>query len=230
MNGDFQAQVTGIGTLAEPTRRTLYLYVAAQPAAVSREQVADDLQLPLHSVKFHLDRLAEEGLLDIEFRRLSDRTGPGAGRPSKLYRRSAKELAVSLPERRYDLVGEVLAEAIERSVRDGVAVRLAVQDAASAEGRRIAAEAERDDGEATDLERAATALAGHGYEPRMSSMAGITLGNCPFHSLARAHTQLVCTLNVALVEGVLEGLRCTDLEAVLDPQPGLCCVVVRRRR
>src|SRR3712207_2231220 len=140
MVSDFEAQVSGLGALAEPTRRRLYLYVASQAEAVSREQVAEGLGLPLHSVKFHLDRLADEGLLEVEFRRLSDRTGPGAGRPSKLYRRSSRQLTVSLPERRYDLVGEVLAEAVEQSMTEKIAVDRAVQEAARSRGRRIAAE------------------------------------------------------------------------------------------
>src|ERR687889_226121 len=100
---DFAEQVAGVGALAEPARRALYLHVAAQPAAVSREQAAEAVGLPLHSVKFHLDRLVDEGLLEVEFRRLSGRSGPGAGPPSKLYRRAAQEFSVSLPTRRYDL-------------------------------------------------------------------------------------------------------------------------------
>jgi len=67
MTDEFAAQVAGVGALAEPARRTLYLYVASAADAVSREQAAEACDLPLHSVKFHLDRLVEEGLLDTEF-------------------------------------------------------------------------------------------------------------------------------------------------------------------
>src|SRR3954447_14406218 len=102
MTDDFATQVAGLSALDEPARRTLYLFVAGQPEAVSREQAAAGCDLPLHTARFHLDRLVEEGLLDVEFRRLSGRSGPGAGRPSKLYRRSDRELSVSLPGRRYD--------------------------------------------------------------------------------------------------------------------------------
>jgi len=45
---------------------------------------------------FHLDKLLEQGLLDVEFRRISGRAGPGAGRPAKLYRLSARQLEVTL--------------------------------------------------------------------------------------------------------------------------------------
>ncbi len=229
MGDDFAAQVSGVGALMEPSRRALYLYVASQPMAVGREQVAEAVDLPLHSVKFHLDRLVDEGLLDVEFRRLTDRTGPGAGRPAKLYRRSNRQLAVSLPQRRYDLAGEVLAEAIDRSMRDDLGLSDAVQDAALAEGRRIAADA-LSDGTDTETEtgRAVSVLARHGYEPRGSAQE-IILTNCPFDSLVQGHTELVCKLNLSLIDGVLEGLGCTELEAVLAPQPGRCCVKARRR-
>ncbi len=224
---EFAAQVSGVGALAEPARRALYLYVAAQPEAVSREQAADGCDLPLHSVKFHLDRLVDEGLLEVEFRRLSGRTGPGAGRPSKLYRRSSRQVTVSLPDRRYDLAGEVLAAAIDRALLEDVALSDAIAEAAQQEGHRIAAEAQAV-GPDDELERTSAVLAAHGYEPRTSDDV-ISLANCPFDSLAREHTELVCGMNLSLIDGVLEGMHCHGLEAVLDPEPGLCCVKARKR-
>jgi len=234
-------QVAGVGALMEPARLELYLYVATQPDVVSRDQVASAVGLPLHSVKFHLDRLVDEGLLEVEFRRLSGRTGPGAGRPSKLYRRSSRQFAVTLPERRYDLAGEVLAAAIDRSMRDAVPIVEAVRDVAKEEGRRVATASADDTGSAassiapdgdeagghrTELERMANVLARHGYEPRISE-SEICLANCPFDRLAAEHTELVCGMNLALIGGVLDGLRTRELTAELAPQPGFCCVKVR---
>lgn len=243
MADDFAEQVSGVSALAEPARRALYLYVAAQPDAVSREEAAAGVAMPLHSVKFHLDRLVEEGLLDTEFRRLSGRTGPGAGRPAKLYRRSARQLAVSLPERRYELAGEVLAAAIDTSVRESVPIADAVRQVARAEGRRIAAGAAdtpslahaevsgqvRDEpaaGAVRQLESTADVLADHGYEPRIEE-AELCLANCPFDRLAAQHKNLVCGMNLALIGGVIEQLDMRDVTAELDPQPGFCCVRVR---
>lgn len=226
MVDEFASQVASVGALAEPARRALYLFVAAQADAVSRERAAEGCQLPLHTVKFHLDRLVDEGLLEVEFRRLSGRAGPGAGRPSKLYRRSVRPVSVSLPERRYDIAGGVLAAAIDGSMREGVAVRDAVAEAAEAEGRRIAGERPAGSAE-SELERTADVLGRHGYEPRTTD-GEIHLANCPFDSLAREHTALVCGMNLALIGGVLEGLECHAIEAVLDPEPGLCCVKARQ--
>ena len=106
---DLSTKASGIGSLAEPVRRALYEYVAAQPEPVGREEAAKALRVPLHTAKFHLDRLVDGGLLDMEFKRIGGRTGPGAGRPAKLYRRSEREFSISLPPRRYDLVGDALA-------------------------------------------------------------------------------------------------------------------------
>ncbi|MFE9690180.1 helix-turn-helix transcriptional regulator [Micromonospora sp. NPDC005806] len=241
MSDELAEQVAGVGALLEPARRALYLYVAAQPDAVSREQAAAAVDLPLHSVKFHLDRLVEEGLLDVEFRRLSGRTGPGAGRPSKLYRRSSLQLSVSLPERRYDLAGDVLATAIDRSSRDAIPIADAVRDAAAEEGRRIAAAAADDsrvaapgaasaagagDDHPDNVVRAARVLARHGYEPRISDRE-IRLANCPFDKLAAKHLDLVCGMNLALIGGVIDGLDLTGLSVELAPRPGFCCVKIQ---
>jgi predicted ArsR family transcriptional regulator len=220
MNDD----LISIGILAEPSRRALYEAVATAAEPLSREQAADVVGLPLHSAKFHLDRLVEAGLLEVEYRRLSGRSGPGAGRPSKLYRRSATEVAVSLPERRYDLAGDVLAEAIERSGREGTPLADAVAAAADAAGRRMAGELPTPRSR-RPLHRVAEVLARHGYEPHVDDAGSeLELGNCPFDRLAREHTDLVCCMNLALVEGAIDELGCHDVQARLDPAPDQCCV------
>ena len=241
MSDELAEQVAGVGALVEPARRALYLYVASQPDAVSREQAATAVGVPLHSAKFHLDRLVEEELLEVEFRRLTGRTGPGAGRPSKLYRRSSRQITVSLPERRYDLAGEVLASAIDRAIRDGLPVAETVREAAAAEGRSIAgtflkrarsqggtSASEGAPGGDSALQRTADVLALHGYEPR-SSAGEICLANCPFDRLATQHTALVCSMNLALIDGVIEGLDLPAVGAELAPEPGFCCVKVSNR-
>jgi predicted ArsR family transcriptional regulator len=224
---DFRAQVSSIGALAEPTRLALYRYVAGAAAAVSREQAADDMGIALHSVKFHLDRLVEEGLLEVEYRRLTGRTGPGAGRPSKLYRRTTRHLAVSLPERRYDLAGEVLAAAVDQSARHGTPIAEAVRNVAHATGSRIAGDRPppRRTGRAAATARLIETLTDHGYEPRFVD-EDVCLTNCPFDRLAAEHTELVCGMNLALVDGVIEGLNLRAMSARLEPQPGFCCVKV----
>ncbi|TXL56599.1 helix-turn-helix transcriptional regulator [Aeromicrobium terrae] len=224
----FPERVAGIGALADPLRRDLYLFICAQDHAVSRDEAADAVDVPLHKAKFHLDRLAADGLLDVEYARLSGRSGPGAGRPSKLYRRSATEISVSLPEREYELAGRLMAEAIAASSRDGSPVLDALVTVASEHGR-VLGRAAREDATAGDaLGIACAALAANGYEPRAES-GSVTLANCPFHSLAESHTDLVCRMNLALVEGVVDGVGADDVDAQLDPADGRCCVVLAER-
>lgn len=225
MAADFAERVSGIATLAEPARRALYEYVIAQPDAVGREQAAEGAGVPLHSAKFHLDRLVDAGLLQTEFRRLTARRGPGAGRPAKLYRRAEVEVAVSLPPRHYDVAGRIMARALERADHEDLPVGEVTRREARAEGRRIGEESRSMGDQVT---RATSALTVCGYEPRRVD-GEITLVNCPFHALAQEHTALVCGMNEALVTGVLEGVAATEWDAVLEPDPEHCCVKVRSR-
>jgi predicted ArsR family transcriptional regulator len=222
---DFQERAAGIGALADPLRRDLYLYVCAQDHPVSSDEAADGLDLPLHKAKFHLNRLADEGLLDVEFARLTGRSGPGAGRPSKLFRRATREIAVSLPEREYELAGRLMAEAIAESADDGTPVLDALGRVAAEHGRTLARGADVP-GSTNALQRACAALAEHGYEPRIEADAA-TLTNCPFHSLAESHTDLVCRMNLALVDALVEEIG--DVDARLDPAEGRCCVTLAQR-
>jgi predicted ArsR family transcriptional regulator len=200
--------------------------VVAQAEPVSRDQAAAGLQLPRHTAKFHLDRLVEEGLLETEFRRLSGRRGPGAGRPAKLYRRGSRQVAVSVPERRYDVAGRLLASAVERAAADGTPVQVAVGESAVAEGRRIAATP--GPRLPVPLEEAVAVLAGQGYEPRVDGEV-VVLANCPFADLAREHTQLVCGMNLDLVSAFLAERGYTGVTARLDPAAGRCCVTLTDR-
>src|ERR671927_468689 len=119
MDADRAAQVAAVAALAEPTRRRLYEHVVRQSEPVSRDEAAAATDVPRATVAFHLDKLVDEGLLDVVYERRTGRTGPGAGRPSKLYRRAECDVTVSLPERRYDLAGGLLAAAMEEAQTSG---------------------------------------------------------------------------------------------------------------
>lgn len=218
----FARRASTVGSLADPIRRALYRFVSDQGDAVSRDQAADGVEVPRHTAKFHLDRLVDEGLLVAEFRRLTGRSGPGAGRPAKLYRRSAREVAVSVPHRRYDLAAQVLADAVERSL-GGVPMDDALL-AAAGDAATVAVDTAADGQDAPELERIADALEPFGYEPRVEE--DLVLGNCPFDRLAADHRELVCGLNLSFVGAVTERLGCTGSRARLDPDESRCCVRV----
>jgi predicted ArsR family transcriptional regulator len=195
---------------------------------LSRDGAAEALGLARSVAAFHLDKLADAGLADVRFERLTGRSGPGAGRTAKVYRRTDGEIGVSLPERRYDLAGGLLAEAVERSTNEGLAVARALHRVATDAGRRIGQAARiatgRRAGRTRRRDAVVEVLERHGYEPHVRD-GEVVLTNCPFHALAEQHRDLVCGMNLELLSGVIDGADGADvLEARLAPQPGYCCV------
>ena len=209
-------RVAALAALDDPTRRAVFDLVSRAGTAVGRDAAAEALDVSRRVAAFHLDRLADQGLLTVEYRRPPGRGGPGAGRPAKLYRRAEDEVTVSVPERHYDTVGGLLAAAVAESVDTGAPVQEVVHRRAYESGRTTGAAA-------GDL---LVALEDAGYEPRREDHDGgrITLGNCPFHRLARQFTALVCGVNLQLLRGVADGAGDRGHRAVLDPGPGRCCV------
>ena len=220
--------IAAIALLDEPVRRALYEWVVASDRAVSRDEAAAAVDITRALAAFHLDRLVRDGLLVAEYRRLSGRTGPGAGRPAKLYRRGQREVTVSLPERRYEIAAKLFAEAIELS-EDEVPPET-LRRSAEKVGGELGAAARKEAGGRPGRKRLRAALVDtlrqRGYEPLETAAGEIRLGNCPFHALVEDHRQLVCGMNLALADGILGGLGAGDLVARLDPQPGLCCVAI----
>jgi predicted ArsR family transcriptional regulator len=227
------AQLDRLAALGEPVRRALYRYVVAQSRPVSRDQAAAAMGLARHVAKFHLDRLAADGLLETEYARPAGRSGPGAGRPATFYRRAACDIAVSLPARRYDLAGRVLAAAITAAEESGVAVGAALHDQARDAGRTAGRQARAALGSRPVDRRAAVAavrdtLSEYGFEPRADGTA-ITLANCPFHTLAQDYAALVCGMNLDLIDGLVAELPESDLCAAIRPASNQCCVQLTTR-
>lgn len=223
--------IDDVAVLTEPVRRSLYSHVASQPEPVGRDAAAAAVGISRSLAAFHLDRLVDAGLLEVSYRRLSGRTGPGAGRPSKLYARSKREVALSLPARRYELAARLFAEALGRGATGETSTISALDEAARSFGRALGEEARRRAGRRPGrqrlLESARTVLEEAGFEPLLGQDEVITLRNCPFDALARTHRDLVCGMNLSLMDGVISGLRASGIRADLDPQPGMCCVVWR---
>jgi predicted ArsR family transcriptional regulator len=220
------ADVSAVAALDEPTRRRLYDHVVRQSGPVGRDDAAAALDLPRTTAAFHLDKLVEQGLLDVSYERRTGRTGPGAGRTAKLYRRSPRQIGVSLPERRYDLAGRLLAGAVAQAERTGQSPAAALDQQARDLGRDLAVTAGAADDRAAARVIVQQILETNGFEPR-TEQDDVVLANCPFHTLAQEHTALVCRMNLCLVQGLLDRLPQAELGAHLDPQPGCCCVRLR---
>ena len=209
--------MVAVASVADPLRRSLYDFVAASSAPVGRDEAAAAIGIARQTAAFHLERLVDDGLLVVaEFKRLSGKTGPGSGRPAKLYVRADVELSVSLPDRQYDLIGGLLAAAIEQSDATGDPVRGSLSQVATTTGQAIGASEESMLG----------ALQHVGYQPHDDGAGGWMLANCPFHRLAAAHTELICNANVALVQGIADGADDATREARFEPGAGHGCVHV----
>lgn len=219
-----------IAALADPVRRALYLFVAARPRPVSRDQAARAAGIARPLAAFHLDRLVAEGLLEASYRRLTGRRGPGAGRPAKLYRRSDVQVDLSLPPREYELAARLFAGALNAAPQGAhTRVRRAARDLGKQLGREVAPRSRKAGGRG-GLRQVEAALRAFGYEPFPAAPDTIRLHNCPFDALAREYRPLMCGANQAFVAGVVSGVAATGCRAALDPQPGLCCVAVQARK
>ena len=223
------ANIASIAALDEPVRAALLEFVSRSRGEVSRDQAADALGVSRRVAAFQLDRLAAEGWLDVGFRRLTGRTGPGAGRSSKLYRRSAKQVEVSVPRRNYELMARLLASAAQQHAGAGAVRQLepGAKRFGSAIGASVKAGAGRAVGQEVLVRALFDELAAYGFEPYLDSDRTVRLQNCPYHDMAQENTEVVCAMNLALMQGIAEGLGLTELKARLEPREGMCCVAFR---
>ncbi|MEU9163505.1 helix-turn-helix domain-containing protein [Streptomyces sp. NPDC048424] len=226
--------IDAIAVLQDPVRRRLYEYVVAQGREVGRNEAAEAAGVARTLAAHHLDKLTEAGLLESGSRRLTGRSGPGAGRPAKVYTRARAEWSVSLPARDYRTAAELLAEAAEQAGLDA-----GLCAAARRRGEALRGSAPPCGG----LEEAMEVLAARGYEPHLEGVGSaggeaadaaageageaapvVRMRNCPFHAVAERFPPLVCGMNLALLEGLLGADG--PVRARMDARPGECCVVV----
>lgn len=213
--------VAPLNLLGNPVRRRLYEQVSAAVDAIGRDEAAAAARVSRSLAAYHLDKLVEQGLLNASFARAEGRSGPGAGRPAKRYRRAEREFALRVPPRDYQLLAELLVAAAAED--DSGAVCEAVERAAYNCGRSLGENANPDTGEGrARLERL---LLQRGYEPFADQRTTIRLRNCPFHAVARRDPELVCGLNLRLLEGLIDGLE-IDAHAVLESAERQCCVAI----
>jgi predicted ArsR family transcriptional regulator len=257
--------LASLSTLDDPVRRCLYEVVTRQDGPVGRDEAASAAGIGRALAVYHLDKLVQSGLLTASYQRPPGRSGPGAGRPAKLYARSDREFAVTVPPREYELAARLLVQVVEsdpsgrsRAALGEAAYRLGAElgsgfrasvteedvasgDAAGrdADGRDLASgDAAGRDADGRDLASGDAAgrdaggrdiegaLTEQGYEPSRGDDGVIRLRNCPFHQLAERHRDLVCGMNLALLEGLVAGLAAEGWRPVLDPRSGHCCVAI----
>ncbi|WP_138414015.1 helix-turn-helix transcriptional regulator [Sinomonas gamaensis] len=215
-------RLAAVSSLGEETRRALFDYIRSAGRPVGRDEAAQAVGLTRGAAAAQLDRLADEGVLAVTFAK-AGAGGPGTGRPSKFYSPSRTEFVASVPERNYELVGELMASAAERSMTEGTPIEESLEAAGRREGQKLGRE----------HASIHAVLDVAGYHP-VAAPEGFELGNCPFHQLAQGHRGVVCSLSAALLEGALDG--CGDAAHRVEPidpdvGPGECCArIVRAER
>lgn len=208
-------ELNALATLADPIRSAVYEFVRTSEDAVGRDEAAAGLALPRNTVAFQLDRLADDGLLVVEFRRLHGKGGPGSGRPAKLYSARHVEISASVPHREYDLAADLMAKAIERAENEDRPVAQVLAEVAREAGEEIGARAPS----------LALALAEHGYRPEERDDGSLELLDCPFHQLSVKYRDTVCSMNLQLLDAVVAGTEAPYRACFEAPdRDGHCCV------
>ena len=218
-----------VAVLADEQRRRMYAFARRSRRPVTREEAAADAGVSTKLAAFHLDKLVEAGLLRTRYE------NPGGirkvGRKPKVYEPTDADIRVSIPERRPDVIAEILIDAV-LTEQPGEDARTAALRTARRRGQDVgAAERARTRPGRLGPERSLSAgeplLEQYGFEPDRQGPTRLRLLNCPFHQLAARSPDLVCGINHAFLGGLLDGLEATGIDAVLAPRPGQCCVELR---
>lgn len=218
--------IESVSVLNEDSRRQMFAFIRRQRRPVTRDEAAASVGISRKLAAFHLDKLVDAGLLRAQY------ASPGGirkvGRQPKVYEPTDSEIRVSIPDRRHELLADLLLEAVLTEDEDETATHAAVRTAGR-RGRELG-EAEREQtrpgrlGAERGLNLCERMLDQHGFEPFRETPTQLRLRNCPFHPLAAKAPDLVCGMNHAFIAGYLQGLKVGGVEAVLAPRPGECCV------
>jgi predicted ArsR family transcriptional regulator len=218
--------IDSVSVLSEESRRRMFTFIRRARRAVTRDEAAASVGISRKLAAFHLDKLVDAGLLRARYET------PGGvrkvGRQPKVYEPTDGQISVSIPDRRHELLADLLLDAVLTEGAGESAPQAAVRSAEQ-RGRRLG-EAVRQETRPGRLgpERGLTAcehlLDQYGYEPVRDTSTQLRLRNCPFHPLAAKAPDLVCGMNHAFLNGCLSGLEVNGIQAVLAPEPGECCV------
>jgi predicted ArsR family transcriptional regulator len=203
---EFGAAVAAVtNAFGDPTRRDIYGLVRNHPEGLRAAEVAQEFSLHPNVARHHLEKLASGGYLLVELSR-----NESAGRPSKIYRAAAIDTQLNFPPRRDDLLGTLLARALERLSREDA--KALAEDVGYEYGLALAANMEPGDGHRSvkaALASVADALTAHGFaahaEARGTSLTLVS-EHCPFGEAAQRYPHVLCAVDTGMVRGMLEGL------------------------
>ncbi|MEV3960670.1 transcriptional regulator [Nocardia sp. NPDC050193] len=223
-----EADIGAVAALDDDLRRNMYWFIRRAGRPTTRDEAAEHVGISRKLAAFHLDKLVDTGLLQARY----ERTGGirRVGRAPKVYEPADIEVHVSIPERRHEILAEILMQAVLTEAT-GESAREATLRVAANRGATTGREMrERLRPGRLGAERAITLLAAalgeQGFEPARTAPACLRLRNCPFHPLAARAPDLVCSLNHAYLTGLLHGLEADAVQAHLAPAAGECCVEI----
>jgi predicted ArsR family transcriptional regulator len=224
-----EQSIRAVAALEDGLRRGMFDFIRRARHPVTRDEAAAAVGISRKLAAFHLDKLVSAGVLQAKYQAVGGIRK--VGRKPKVYEPSDLDIQVSIPARQYDILADILVDAVVAG--DGTEdIRATALRTAGARGRDVGA------GERLRLrpgrlgaERGLTVTSGIldrcGFDPARETPTCIRLRNCPFHQLAEREPELVCGLNHAFLSGMLTGLEASSVQAVLDPRAGECCVELR---
>lgn len=222
--------IKAVAVLGDDLRRGMYAYVRTARRPVTRDEAAAAMGVSRKLAAFHLDKLVDAGLLRGGFA-----TAEGTrkvGRRPKVYQPTDIDIRVAIPARRPEVLAGILVDAVLTADEEETA-RAAALRVATARGTELgAAERERIRPGRLGPERTLTVaerlLTRYGFEPSRAAPTRMRLRNCPFQPIAGRSPELVCGLNHAFLQGILDGLHAPSVEAGVSPAAGECCVELRQ--
>jgi predicted ArsR family transcriptional regulator len=196
------AQLSVFRALGDRTRYAIYTEVASSPGPLSTSDIAEILDLHPNTVRPHLERLREVGLLEVE----SGSQG-SVGRPQHRYKVTDGAPSLGLEPPAYPILADLLAQlAAELGPRDDDVAEVGRtwgrhEVEASGNG------AERGSANSPCVAALVAELAELGFDPSTScadASTTVSFTRCPYRELAEAHPELVCCLHRGIVEGIVE--------------------------
>ena len=200
--------------LGDNTRYAIYLELARSPVSRSTGEIAESLGLHPNTVRPHLDRMRDVGLLDVTIE------GRGnVGRPQHRYSLAADAPSLGLEPPAFRMLATMLTEVAASAALSPDAV------ASAAHGVGEEAAASREARPKTCLAALTAELAALGFDPAVgedANAATIAFTHCPFRDLAALHPEVVCHLHRGLVEGFVSragGATVTEFATLEDRDP-----------
>ncbi|MDZ7679482.1 MAG: helix-turn-helix domain-containing protein [Acidimicrobiales bacterium] len=196
-SGDRPARLAILKALGDNTRYAIYLELARSPVPMSTAEIADSLDLHVNTVRPHLERMREVGLLSVR-----SQTRGGVGRPQHLYSLAPDAPSLGLEPSPYPTIARMLLAVASSTELDPEAVVVAGRDQGELDARPW-------DQGSPPVEALMTELDSMGFDPEIvveDDTTTIAFAHCPFAELAESNPSVVCALHQGMVEGFLDGI------------------------